>query len=205
MRYQGEIVEWSDERGFGYIRPRGSTARDPVVYLHISALINRDRRPVVGDSLTYEMERSRNATGKRLRAEFKAVKAVFVGEELVEHKNLEALWIVLALIYLFAVSLAGFLSKFGGVPALWVIAASLVCFGVYAWDKSMASQNGWRVSEANLHWLAFLGGWPGAALAQSRYRHKTSKQSFRQVFVATIFLNIVGTVLFFAFADRVTP
>jgi uncharacterized membrane protein YsdA (DUF1294 family) len=38
------------------------------------------------------------------------------------------------------------------------------------------------VSEANLHLLELLGGWPGAFLAQRRLRHKCSKGSYQFVF-----------------------
>ncbi|HSH15989.1 MAG TPA: DUF1294 domain-containing protein [Verrucomicrobiae bacterium] len=39
-----------------------------------------------------------------------------------------------------------------------------------------------RVSEANLHLLELLGGWPAALLAQRRLRHKCSKGSYQFMF-----------------------
>ena len=44
------------------------------------------------------------------------------------------------------------------------------------------SQLPWRVSEANLHLLELLGGWPAALLAQRRLRHKCSKGSYQFMF-----------------------
>ena len=38
--------------------------------------------------------------------------------------------------------------------------------------------------------MAFLGGWPGAFLAQRQFRHKTQKVSFRIVFWITVILHI---------------
>ena len=38
------------------------------------------------------------------------------------------------------------------------------------------------MSEAQLHLLELLGGWPGALLAQRRLRHKCSKRSYQIVF-----------------------
>jgi len=72
---------------------------------------------------------------------------------------------------------------------------SVVAFLAYAIDKSAAARGRWRTSEHKLHMLALAGGWPGALLAQQFLRHKSAKQSFRQVFWGTVFLNIVGLVL----------
>lgn len=78
------------------------------------------------------------------------------------------------------------------VPA-WVaglyLAASAVCFLAYARDKSAATAGGWRTSERALLLLGLAGGWPGAILAQQRYRHKTSKAAFRLAFWGTVVLN----------------
>lgn len=77
------------------------------------------------------------------------------------------------------------LGYFGG----WVLACSLACFGLYAWDKRQAQRGRWRVPEARLHLLALLGGWPGALLAQGWLRHKTHKRIFRLVFWITVLAN----------------
>jgi len=42
-----------------------------------------------------------------------------------------------------------------------------------------------------LHLLSLAGGWPGALLAQQLLRHKSAKAEFRQVFWATVVINIV--------------
>lgn len=52
MRYQGRINEWKDQRGFGFIAPNGGGAK---VYLHISSMTHHQRRPAVGDLVTYEL------------------------------------------------------------------------------------------------------------------------------------------------------
>lgn len=64
----------------------------------------------------------------------------------------------------------------------WAGGLSLATFAVYAWDKSRAQQSGGRTPEATLHLLEFLGGWPGALLAQQMLRHKSAKQSFQVTF-----------------------
>lgn len=75
------------------------------------------------------------------------------------------------------------------------LALSLVCFVVYARDKSSARSGRRRTPENTLHLLALFGGWPGALLAQQYLRHKSSKASFRAVFWLTVLLNIAGFVL----------
>ncbi len=73
-----------------------------------------------------------------------------------------------------------------GVEWRWVGAYALVLnaltYWAYAWDKRRAQEGEWRVSEARLHLLELLGGWPGAWLAQRRLRHKCSKGSYQIVF-----------------------
>jgi uncharacterized membrane protein YsdA (DUF1294 family) len=72
------------------------------------------------------------------------------------------------------------------------IVASLVTFIVYAFDKSAAKNCRWRIPESQLHWLALLGGWPGAFIAQNTLRHKSIKAAFKQVYWITVILNIAA-------------
>lgn len=52
MRYQGRIVEWNDERGFGFVHPNGGGSRS---FLHISSFDRKSPRPQVGVLITYEV------------------------------------------------------------------------------------------------------------------------------------------------------
>jgi len=52
MRLQGKIVEWNDERGFGFIVQNGAKER---TFLHISAFRKRRGRPLSGSLVTYEV------------------------------------------------------------------------------------------------------------------------------------------------------
>lgn len=81
------------------------------------------------------------------------------------------------------------LALFMGLGYLFM---SLVCYAVYASDKSAARAGRRRVPERTLHLLALFGGWPGAWVAQQRLRHKSSKTSFLLVFWLTVLLNIAG-------------
>ncbi|MDJ0377571.1 DUF1294 domain-containing protein [Cryobacterium sp. PH31-L1] len=77
---------------------------------------------------------------------------------------------------------------------LWVagayLATSMICFALYAIDKRRARFGAWRVSEGTLLFWGFIGGWPGAIVAQQVLRHKTQKKNFRAVFWATVALNV---------------
>ncbi len=86
--------------------------------------------------------------------------------------------------------------------ATWYAAVSISTFAVYAIDKAAARRGAWRTSEQALLWLALVGGWPGALLAQQWLRHKSSKPRFRVVFWSTVALNIVGVALICAYAGN---
>ncbi|MCL6706631.1 DUF1294 domain-containing protein [Pseudomonas sp. R2.Fl] len=79
----------------------------------------------------------------------------------------------------------------GHIITLILIAAlyNVVVFCVYWWDKDAARNDLWRVSEATLLGLAFLGGSPGAVAAQRLLRHKTRKEPFRSYLASIVYLH----------------
>lgn len=104
-----------------------------------------------------------------------------------------------------------------GLLLVW----NLIVFLRYGWDKLVAIQGYWRVSEAELLLLGFLGGALGAKVAQRVFRHKTSKQPFAQnlnivvglqavlVFCAAVFpepmMHTVSTVGVWLAPENVEP
>jgi uncharacterized membrane protein YsdA (DUF1294 family) len=64
----------------------------------------------------------------------------------------------------------------------YALVISGFAYGGYAFDKRRARAKGWRQSEAGLHLLEALGGWPGAFLAQRNLRHKCSKPKYQVEF-----------------------
>ena len=96
--------------------------------------------------------------------------------------------IAIAFAALFLAAVAAFV-RWAELPAFvfWTyLAASVVAFVVYAVDKSAAAGGRRRVPESTLHLLAWLGGWPGALVAQQVVRHKTQKVAFQIVFWLTV-------------------
>lgn len=53
MRMHGEVVEWRDDRGFGFIEVSGSRER---VFVHVSAFGQAQVRPAVGELVSFELE-----------------------------------------------------------------------------------------------------------------------------------------------------
>jgi uncharacterized membrane protein YsdA (DUF1294 family) len=66
------------------------------------------------------------------------------------------------------------------------VVASVVAFVVYAVDKAAAGGDSPRTPEITLHFLGWIGGWPGAFVAQRVLRHKTRKVGFQVVFWLTV-------------------
>ncbi|MDP2247724.1 MAG: cold shock domain-containing protein, partial [Nitrosomonadales bacterium] len=60
MRYQGKITKWNDEKGFGFVSQNGAHKE---VFLHISSLHNRGKRPQVSQLVTFEL--SSDSSGRQ--------------------------------------------------------------------------------------------------------------------------------------------
>jgi uncharacterized membrane protein YsdA (DUF1294 family) len=89
-----------------------------------------------------------------------------------------------------------------GVP----LAMSVLAFLAYRADKRRARDGRWRISESALHTIELMGGWPGAFLAQRRYRHKTAKLSFQLAFWAIVLVHqliAIDSILGWKFASRI--
>lgn len=183
MRHQGRITRWNDEKGFGFITPNAGGGQ---VFVHVSAFVNRQRRPVEKQLVTYEVEFD---DSKRARA----VAVGFVGDRArparSPGRNGNTLAPVLAGGFLLLVGAAAFTGRLPIAVLLLYLAASVVAFLAYGIDKSAAEQNRWRIRESTLHLFGVLGGWPGALLGQQMFRHKSTKTSFQAVFRLTVAIN----------------
>jgi uncharacterized membrane protein YsdA (DUF1294 family)/cold shock CspA family protein len=186
MRSKGRIASWNDEKGYGFITP---LAGGKQVFIHVRAFSNRNRRPEVGNVVTYGI--SKDKQGRAC-----AAKATLAGDKLKQKapQRRSPLAIPFALLFLCAVGVSVLT---GHLPVLIIIAyatLSVITFVAYALDKSAARRGAWRTSEGALHMLGLAGGWPGALIAQQKLRHKSKKNSFRIVFWATVFVNCVALV-----------
>ena len=64
MRLKGTIIEWRDDRGFGFIEPAAGGEK---VFCHVKAFAIRVRRPQPGDSVTFI--RKKDAQGRTQAAD----------------------------------------------------------------------------------------------------------------------------------------
>lgn len=191
MRIEGAVKTWNDDRGFGFIEPVHGGQE---IFVHIKAFAPRSGRPEVGQRVTFEVEMT--ADGKK-RA--KLVEIINTSRRNTRARNdnpaqwgTASFFAIPAFAVVFVV--VAFVWKVPGWVAGLYLGASLVCFIVYAVDKSAAVAERWRVPEDTLLTLGLMGGWPGAIVAQQVLRHKSNKASFRAKFWVTVATNILGFI-----------
>lgn len=191
MRIEGAVKTWNDDRGFGFIEPVHGGQE---IFVHIKAFTSRTGRPEIGQRVTFEVEMT--SDGKKRAKHVEVVRPK--RQEAKRRNDNPAQW---GTATLFAIP--AFLALFAAASFLWTIpdwvaglylGASVLCFGVYAIDKSAATAGRWRVREDTLLGLGLIGGWPGAIVAQQVLRHKSNKASFRAKFWATVIANILGFI-----------
>lgn len=188
MRKQGRVFNWNDDRGFGFV----SDESEGQFFLHIHAFEQgqRQRRPINGDLISYVLLRDDKNRTQAKQVQF-VERHQFVSEK-PELKSDSMNWtefFVLFCVFIYLMNLPLLIVMIYGV-------VSLLTFIVYALDKSAARSGQWRTSESTLHYLAILGGWPGAYLAQKYLRHKSNKKSFLTIFWVTVVFNCLFTVFY---------
>jgi uncharacterized membrane protein YsdA (DUF1294 family)/cold shock CspA family protein len=184
MRYLGRIIEWNDDRGFGFVTPNGGGDR---AFVHIKAFERASNRPAVGVLISYELvkdERGRfNATTVRF-ADQKPKSKTSTGKAWIRKTIATSFFVMLLLGWLFA-----------KIPAIIVLVygvMSAFAFLLYGIDKSAAKSNRWRTQESTLHFVELAGGWPGAVFAQDVFQHKSKKAEFQLAFWVMVVLNCAG-------------
>ena len=181
MRYQGKIDTWKDDRGFGFItqKPDGHQ-----VFVHISSLLNRQRRPVENEIVSYELKTDARGRPQAVSVAFSDEPVAVVYPALRRKASL-----IFAVAFVFFVLSATVVGRLPLAVLGIYLVASAISFIAYALDKSAAKNNKWRTHESTLHLFSAVGGWPGALAAQRLLRHKSKKQSFQIVFWITVVLN----------------
>ena len=189
---QGQLAVWKDERGFGFIHPDDG---GPDVFLHISALRERPRRPQVGDVVRYRMN-----TGPDGKVRAEDATLVIALPSPTPSRPVAPASLPIRLM-VFALTLLVLLASWwlwrvlqNPVPLALYPIFSLVTFGMYARDKACAANGEWRISESTLHLLEFLGGWPGGGVAQQLLRHKNRKAEYQMVFWTIVAVHLLGWI-----------
>lgn len=194
MRDQGRLIEWFDDKGYGFIQPN-----DPDkdrVFLHIKDFARPGPRPIVGCALDYQVildERGRYRAQQVVYLKASQVKlrsdAVTKPRQRPAAKRPAMQILCVGYILVLAVlTLSGLLH---GLLLLLISLMNALSYWLYAQDKEAAQLGHRRIPEQSLHLVSALGGWPAAWLAQEKMRHKTQKQPFRKIYFCTIGLNIL--------------
>lgn len=191
MRIEGTLKSWNDSRGFGFIEP---VYGGQEIFVHIKSFEVRAGRPQIGQALSFEVEVG--PQGKKRAKRVQLVPARRVAQP--QRSASPAQWgtasyfAIPAFFIVYAAVAASW--QVPGWVAGWYLAASALCFAVYAIDKAAAQAGRWRVAESTLIVLGLAGGWPGAIVAQQFLRHKSNKASFRAAFWGSVMLNVAGFI-----------
>jgi uncharacterized membrane protein YsdA (DUF1294 family)/cold shock CspA family protein len=200
MRHEGTIINWKEDKGFGFIQPAQPGAQ---VFFHVADFRSgANARPAPRMRVSFELihvggkgpramavrpmdeTSARPAPAARPRAPARNGRAS-------ARPPSSGAWFALPLMLAYFALMAGAVWR-GGLP-VWVLGASfavnVVTLYLYMHDKYSASQRAWRVSEDTLHAWSLAGGWPGAWFAQQLLRHKSAKKSFRDIYWLVVVLH----------------
>lgn len=187
-RQTGELVQWNDERGFGFIA--GDDGQRS--FVHISDIGRIATRPRAGDRVSFTPGRGSDGrpTAKDVRiagANPVNLQAKRRGAAAPAAPGIGVRGVTAGGIVVLALAdhLLGRAPVWLPIAYLMLGVASIV---VYWFDKRAAEANRWRVTEKSLHLIDALGGIAGGLVAQQLLRHKTSKQSF---IVVTVLIALV--------------
>lgn len=195
MRSKGKITTWHDDKGYGFITPFDDSKS---IFIHVNAFSHRERRPELGDVVTYS--HAKDSRGRPC-----AAKATLPGQKLRQQapRRPSKPAIFFALSFLTSVGASFW---YGSLPVeifIFYAAISLITYFAYALDKSAAKRRrASRTPESTLQFLGLLGGWPGALIAQQTLRHKSKKTSFRIMYWATVLMNCAALIWLHTVAGR---
>ena len=177
----GIISKWDETKDFGFITPQSG---GKPIFFHSNAYSRSHKRPV--ENLRVQYSPSTDQKGRACAVNVTPIQG---------HKELrrDSKQKILSLFLLACCSAALlYLFQTGRIPlqVVYLYAAmSAAAFFLYVRDKKAAAWGRWRTPENTLHIVSLLGGWPGAGLAMSFLRHKSTKPSFRIMYWLTVLLN----------------
>lgn len=167
MRVTANLVEWIDQKGYGFARQAGGAER---IFVHAKSFTPRNQKPHKGDEIEFEIVPGRD--GRPAAKDTRLLKEEEVAQQLPLHLFTSAMLLIL-------VHLVVILGKAPfALLAAYALMGGLSVY-LYSRDKQAAVFGWWRISENRLLMVDLLFGIIGGLLAQHRYRHKKSKQSYQ--------------------------
>ena len=208
MEQRGVLKSWDDQQGFGFI-----SGAQGDIFVHISA-VKGNQRPTAqmqvyyvaakdgkggwrathmrGLALAIDEPEMRQSTNHKLIKQ----QAGQTGKQQTSSVSTkEASW--KTVLFLLSLTVLGYgltvlyFKKSWRLLAVIYLLASLFSFVQYWIDKRRAQENERRIPESSLHLVEFLGGWPGAFLAQKVLRHKTRKFSYQLSYWLIVLLHLI--------------
>ncbi len=205
-RETGVLVDWRDERGFGFIRRPGSAGK---IYVHMKSIGKSVDRPKHGDKLEYTVGSDKSGRPVALDVTFlrdtppAPPKALIDSHSHAPHTVLGVATRVVGAAIILALLSANIITA--SLP-VWVAALYLIAgigsFLLYRADKLAAVGQGWRKPEIRLQLLDLTFGIIGGLFAQHVFRHKTYKPDFVSItaLIAALHILVLGLILFRVFA-----
>lgn len=199
-REQGELVDWRDERGFGFIRRPGGAGK---IYVHMKSIGKSVDRPEPGDHMDYEVSVDKN--GRPVAVDVKLTRAKPQPAPTLDAPSASlhiSPRIAAAAVILILLSANIFLERLPVWVALLYLIAGVGSFILYRGDKRAAAQRQWRKPERRLQLLDLTFGIVGGLCAQHFFRHKTYKPGFVTVTALITALHVLtlGLILFGVYA-----
>lgn len=176
MAETGQLVQWNDDRGFGFIE--GSDGRRH--FVHISAIGRIATRPCIGDRVKFLP-----GLGTDGRPQAKGVRILGanpVGMASARRRGGTSTgldWRLAGVLLLLVLLATGaLLDRLPWALLAGYAAISVVSITAYRLDKSFAETGQWRISEGTLLGLDLCLGLVGGLLGQALFRHKTRKPRY---------------------------
>lgn len=194
MVQTGQLVQWNDDRGFGFIEA-GDGQRH---FVHISAMGRFAGRPRIGDRVSFlpvtgPDGRPRASTVRMLGDHPDAMRRGRAGKRIAAGPD----WRLPALLALLVLLAAAILLERIPVEMAFAYAVmSLLSLIAYRMDKLFASTGQWRTSEATLLGIDLCLGLPGGLLGQALFRHKTRKPRYVAATVLTLAAHLLWLAAF---------
>jgi uncharacterized membrane protein YsdA (DUF1294 family)/cold shock CspA family protein len=186
----GQIADWNDARGFGFIETSDVRGR---VFFHIKDFDAGHGRPLVGDKVIYELTDGRD--GRPAAQRVRVADAILVRTD-------APLRVTIRIVGALMLATAIVCCVVAGRTPTWLplcyLGASFVSFAAYWSDKRRAERGEWRIAEGTLHTIDLAFGIAGGLLAQGILRHKSSKTSFGAMSAVIFALHMGGLLALLA-------